>query len=113
MSRVPGLRALALAAAWIPACAAAPPPDDVARIGVWHDAPVPGGVRIYVDGVYAGTLRQYVARGTPGCSSSGTFTLRVPAGTPVLVVAEASDGRRWKREMSAGAGACRTLLLAE
>lgn len=107
-------RALGVATAWGSAWAAgcaATSPDDTARIAVWHDAPVPGGVRIYADGLYAGTLRHYVARGTPRCASRGTVTFSIPAATWIVVVAESSDRRRWTRVVRADAGSCRTLPL--
>lgn len=115
MSRIALLRVMVAMSAAGPACAATPAdagaPGDGARIAIWHDAPVPGGVRVYVDSAYAGTLRQYVERGPPACASRGTLTVRVGAGAVVVVDAEASDGRRWRREVRANAGRCTVLLL--
>lgn len=110
------LRGVVWSAAWSAAWSAGctdTPPEETARIALWHDAPVPGGVRVYANGLYAGTLRHYVVRGTPRCSSTGTFTLRVPPATWVAILAESSDGRRWTRVVRADSGSCRTVLLQD
>lgn len=94
------------------ACGAHASVESSTRLAVWHDTPVPGGVRVYVDSAYIGTLRRYVERGPPQCASRGTLTVRVAPAASVRVTAAASDGRQWRHTMKLVAGRCTVLLLS-
>jgi hypothetical protein len=75
------------------------------RLSFWKDGSIAGGVRVFVNDAYAGSLTHYFLNETPICAQDGTLTLSVVPGRAVAA-AEASDGRRWSRVVVVRAGGC-------
>ena len=57
----------------------------IGGLTIWTNCGTDGGIRVYLDDEYIGTLTQYFTNGVPKCGESGTLFIEKPAGRYKLV----------------------------
>ena len=57
----------------------------IGGLTIWTNCGSDGGIKVYLDDVYVGTLTQYFTNGVPKCGESGTLFIEKPAGRYKLV----------------------------
>jgi|GEM_PF-1940487 len=59
--------------------------SGIGGLTIWTNCGTDGGIRVYLDDVYIGTLTQYFTNGVPKCGESGTLFIEKPVGRYKLV----------------------------
>ncbi len=76
----------------------------------WTQEPTLGGIDVWVDDVYRGSITTYFAAYDPNCGESGTLTVSLPPGNYSYRAVRASS-IEWNGNISVSANACSTTLL--
>lgn len=75
------------------------------RITVWTNLGTDGAIKIYLDGVYVGSLTDYFRSSTPSCGQSGTLIIDRPAGRYKLE--GRSENYSWSTMITVEQGRCK------
>jgi hypothetical protein len=57
------------------------PPLQSGKVSFWTNLKSSGSMKLYFDGMYAGTFTSYFKDGTPNCGQDGTITIEYKPGT--------------------------------